>query len=110
MAQDYKVLAQAALSSSTDTDLYTAPAATQVVVSTIVVANRSSSATGLYRIAVIPSGETLTDKHYVAYDVLMPISESTTLTFGLTLGAGDKVVARASTSDFSFNVFGVEFS
>ena len=110
MSQDYKILAQLSPLATTISDLYTVPAETQSVISTLAVSNRSSSVVGSYRIAVIPNEETLSDKHYIAFDVELPVSEVSNLTFGMTLAAGDKIVVYASNANINFNVFGVEFS
>jgi glucose-6-phosphate dehydrogenase assembly protein OpcA len=105
----YKVLGQSAPSATTDTDLYTVPAATSAVVSTIVVANRvGTSAT--YRIAIRPAGATLANQHYLAYDVTVGASDSTTLTLGITLAATDVITIYASTANLSFSVFGSEIT
>jgi glucose-6-phosphate dehydrogenase assembly protein OpcA len=109
MATTYKVLAQLAPSATTATTLYTVPSATSTVVSTIVVANRAASP-ATYRIAVRPAGATLANEHYVAYDVTVGASDSTTLTLGITLAATDVVTVYASTANLSFNVFGSEIS
>jgi len=53
MANAYKVLGQVAPAATTDTTLYTVPAATEAVISTIVVANRSATAR-TYDIAIRP--------------------------------------------------------
>jgi hypothetical protein len=105
----YKVLGQSAPSATTDTTLYTVPAATQTVVSTIVVSNRSATA-GSYRIAVRPAGAGISNQHYLAYDVAVGGGDSTTLTLGITLGATDVITVRASTADMSFSAFGSEIS
>ena len=66
MATTYKVLAQtgssgstgngsATLTATTNTNLYTVPASTATIVSTITVANQAATA-GTYRIAIRPSG------------------------------------------------------
>ena len=47
--------------------LYTVPASTETVVSTIVMCNREGSA-NTFRIAVRPDGATLSNEHYLAYD------------------------------------------
>ena len=109
MAVNYKVLAQSAPGATTDTDLYTVPANTSAVISTIVVANRSNTAAA-YRIAVRPSGVTLANQHYVAFDVAVGASDSTTLTLGITLAATDVITVRATTANLSFSVFGSEIS
>jgi hypothetical protein len=70
MPKNYKILGQAAPAATTDTDLYTVPSATQAVVSSIVVSNRSNSQ-ATYRIALRPAGATIENKNYIAYDVVV---------------------------------------
>lgn len=105
----YKVLGQSAPSATTATTLYTVPASTQVVVSTITVANRGSTS-GSFRIAVRPNAEALVNKHYLVYDA--PINSVTTiaLTLGITIDAADVLEVYASSANFSFNAFGTEIS
>lgn len=109
MALAYKVLAQSTPSATTNTDIYTVGAGKQAVVSTITVANRSASAR-TYRIAVRPSGATLANQHYIAYDVVIAANDTTALTLGITLTATDVVTVYASTADLSFGIFGTEIS
>jgi hypothetical protein len=109
MATTYKVLGQSAPSATTATTLYTVPAATSTVISTLVVANRSGTA-ATYRIAIRPSAATLANEHYIAYDVALGASDSTTLTLGITLAATDVVTIYASTANTSFNIFGSEIT
>jgi glucose-6-phosphate dehydrogenase assembly protein OpcA len=109
MPTTYKVLGQSAPSATTATTLYTVPADTSAVVSTIVVANRSGSL-ATYRIAIRPAGESLASKHYIAYDVTVGAADSTTLTLGITLAETDVVTIYASTENLSFNLFGSEIT
>jgi glucose-6-phosphate dehydrogenase assembly protein OpcA len=109
MATAYKVLGQLAPSATTATTLYTVPSATEAIVSTIVVANRDSSS-ATYRIAIRPDGATLSNEHYIAYQVTVGASDSTTLTLGITLNAADVVTVYASTANLSFNIFGSEIT
>lgn len=109
MATTYKVLAQSAPSATTATDIYTVPSATMAVLSTIVVANRAASS-ATYRIAVRPNGATLANQHYLAYDVTVGASDSTTITLGITMDAADVLTVYASTANLSFNVFGSEIA
>lgn len=109
MATSYKVLAQNAPSATTNTDIYTVPSATETVISTIIIANRASSA-ATYRIAIRPDGAALANQHYIAYDITVGASDSTTLTLGLTLNAADVVTVYASTANLSFGIFGSEIS
>lgn len=107
MASTYKVLGQSAPNATTDTDIYTVPSATEAVVSTIVICNRSSN-NATYRLAVRPAGATLANEHYVAYDITVGAGDSTALTLGITMAATDVLTAYASVADLSFNVFGSE--
>ena len=109
MATSYKVLAQSAPAATTASDIYTVPSATETVVSTIVVANRAA-APATYRIAVRPNGASLANQHYIAYDVTVGASDSTTLTLGITMDAADVLTVYASTANLSFNVFGSEIA
>jgi glucose-6-phosphate dehydrogenase assembly protein OpcA len=109
MATVYKVLGQSAPGATTDTDLYTVPASTSAVISTIVVANRATTA-ATYRIAIRPNGATLANQHYIAYDVTVGASDSTTLTIGLTLAATDIITVYGSTANLSFSLFGSEIT
>lgn len=109
MATTYKVLAQSAPAATTATNAYTVGAGKSTVISTIVVANRASTS-ATYRIAIRPAGATLANEHYIAYDITVGASDSTTLTLGLTLGATDVVTIYASTANLSFNFFGSEIS
>jgi hypothetical protein len=105
----YKVLGQSAPSATTNTTLYTVPAATSAVISTIVVANRSASSVA-YRIAIRPSGASLANQHYIAFNVAVGAGDSTTLTLGITLAATDLITVYGSTADLSFSVFGSEIT
>lgn len=109
MATNYKVLGQSAPSATTATTLYTVPSATEAVISTVFICNRGTDA-ATYRIAVRPNGATLSNEHYIAYDVLILGSTSTAVTTGLTMDAADVLTVYASSGDLSFNVFGSELS
>lgn len=109
MATTYKVLGQLAPSATTATTLYTVPAATQAVVSTIVIANRSA-VNDIFRIAIRVAGASLANEDYVAYDVVVGAADSTALTLGITLGAGDIITVYAGTANLSFNAFGSEIA
>jgi glucose-6-phosphate dehydrogenase assembly protein OpcA len=109
MATVYKVLGQSAPGATTNTNLYTVPADTSAVVSTIVVANRAAISSN-YRIAIRPAGATIANQHYLAYDVAVGGADSTTLTLGITLAATDVVTIYASSANLSFSLFGSEIT
>lgn len=109
MATAYKVLGQAAPGATTATDVYTVPATTESVISTIVIANRSATA-ATFRLSVRPDGASQLNEHYLAYDVPLAGNDSTTLTLGITMNAGDVITVYGSTANLSWNVFGTEIT
>jgi hypothetical protein len=109
LANAYKVLGQLAPAATTATNVYTVPASTEAVISTIIVANRAATA-GSFRLSVRPNGATQADYHYIAYDVPIAANDSTTLTLGITVDAADVVTFYASSADMSINVFGTEIA
>jgi hypothetical protein len=109
MPTTYKVLGQSNPAATTATTLYTAPAATQAVVSTISVCNLAGTA-ATFRIAVRPAGATLANQHYIVYGATIPASDATFFTLGLTLAATDVVTVFASSANLAFNAFGSEIS
>lgn len=111
MALFYKIAGQSAPVINTDTPLYTVPAATQFVGSTISICNRATTGSPVaFRVAVIPSGGTLAIEHYLIYDELIDVRSSKRFTLGITLAAGDKVVVRTDSASLSFTLFGSEIS
>jgi len=50
------------------------------------------------------------DKQVIMPTVPVSPNDATTLTLGITLGAGDIVTVKASTGDFSVNLSGLEIS
>ena len=90
MAIVYKVLGQSNPAATTATTLYTVPAATSAVVSTITICNQNN-ASDTYRIAIRPAGATLAAQHYIAYNGVIPSYDSISLTLGITLATTDVV-------------------
>jgi hypothetical protein len=109
MATTYKVLGQVNPSATTATTLYTAPSATQAVISSLVIANQAATA-GTFRVAIRVAGATLAANQYIAYDVAIGANDTTALTLGITLGAADVVTIYASSATMSFNLFGSEIA
>ena len=109
MPTTYKVLGQSNPSATTATSLYTVPASTSTVVSSISVCNLASSS-ATYRIAVRPAGASLANQHYLAYDVTVGASDTTIITVGLTLATTDVITVYGSTANLSFAAFGSEIS
>jgi glucose-6-phosphate dehydrogenase assembly protein OpcA len=109
MATSYKVLGQSNPAATTATTLYTVPAATSTVVSTVVVCNQAASS-ATYRISVRPAGGAQTTAMYLAYDVTVGANDSTALTLGITLATTDVITVYASSATVSFVAFGSEIA
>ena len=109
MPTAYKVLGQNNPSATTLTTLYTVPSSTSTVVSSITVANLAASS-ATFRIAVRPAGESIANKHYIAYDVTIAALDTLTLTLGLTLATTDIISVFASTATMAFSAYGSEIS
>ena len=103
----YKVLGQSAPAATTATDLYTVPALTSAIGSTLLVANRGT-ASATFRVSVSLAGAATANKDYLIYDSIINGNQTAAFTIGLTLATTDKVRVYASTADLSFNLFGTE--
>lgn len=104
-----KVLGQVNPSATTLTTLYTVPSSKEAVVSSISVANLTSTA-ATFRLAVRPAGAAIDPKHYIGYDITVGASDSTIITVGLTLATTDVLSVYASTANVAFQAFGDEAS
>lgn len=110
MATTYKVLGQVAPSAATPTTLYTVPGATQAIVSTINVVNKSAAVADLVRIAIRPAGATLSGEQYIIYELSLNPSATFTYTSGVTLAATDVITVYSTDGSSSFNAFGSEIA
>lgn len=110
MATTYKVLGQSAPAATTATSLYTVPAATQAIISTINVVNTHASTTDVIRIAVRPDGATLSNEHYIVYGLSLSAGSTFTYTGGITIDATDVVTVYSTNGTSSFTAFGTEIA
>jgi glucose-6-phosphate dehydrogenase assembly protein OpcA len=109
MATTYKVLGQSAPAATTATTLYTVPASTSAVVSTINVCNRAVT-NDTFRVAVRPAGATLATSHYIAFDTAIPANDTISLTIGVSLATTDVITVYAGTANLTFAAFGAEIT
>jgi hypothetical protein len=110
MAQEFKILGQVNPTAYTNTTLYTVPAATQAVISTITICNFNQTANAAYSIAVRKAGESIDPKHYIVQNNTVQLLDTIALTLGLTLGNTDIVTVYSSDSNVSFGLFGSEIT
>jgi len=105
----HKVLGQSNPAATTLTTLYTVPASTQSIASTLSICNIGTVST-TYRIAVRPAGASIVNQHYLAYDTVVSANDTILLTLGIALATTDIISVYAGTANVSFSVFGVEIT
>ena len=108
MANIYKVLGQANPAATTLTSLYTVPASTSTVASTLTVCNIGVSTT--VRVAVRPAGAGIANQHYIIYEATVNSNDTLFFTLGLSLATTDVVSVYAGTANVSFNLYGTEIT
>ena len=109
MATTYKVLGQVKPTAATLTSLYTVPASTQTVVSTLTVSSLTNDLTTI-RIAVRPAGAAIADKNYLVYNNTISGYSTAQFTRGITLGETDVVSVYDTAGTCAFNLVGSEIA
>jgi len=109
MAETFKVLGQADLAATTETDLYTVPGATSAIISSIVVCNRGATGT-TFRLSIDVGGSGTANKDYTHFDHIIPANFTYIATIGPTLAAADVLKGYAGNGNLSMNVFGTEIA
>lgn len=108
MAFGYKILGQVAPADTNAADLYTVPASTEVIISTIAVANVSSSDV-TYTIYVREAGAAAADSNKLVGGATASANSTVTVSVGITLSATDVVSVQTGTADaITFHAFGTE--
>lgn len=109
MATIYKILGQSSPSTTTETDLYTVPALTSAVCSSVSICNRGTTQT-TFRVSISQGGASTANKDYLYYDVTLAGNDTFISTIGISLGAGDVVRVYSGNNNLSFQLFGTEIS
>jgi len=110
MPTTYKILGQAEPSDTNNVDLYTVPASTETIVSTIVIANTSANEQ-VFRIFVRDGGAAAARGNAIAYDTAINGNTQVAFTLGLTLSATDIISVRSNAGNsITFQAFGSELS
>ncbi len=108
MATEYKILGQSAPADTNDANLYTVPAGTQTVVSTISVTNDTGSS-ATFRIYLRKNGAAAGAVNALYFDTPLAANSTLLATAGITLGAGDIITVRTGTANaLGFQAFGSE--
>jgi hypothetical protein len=110
LATTYKILGQQSPANTNNADLYTAPASTQTIVSSIVITNTSGTDT-TFRIFARIAGATAGTDNALAYDTAISANSQVSFTLGITLSATDKITIRSAASgSLTFTAFGSELT
>jgi hypothetical protein len=112
MANAYKILGQLNPTANTQGNVYVVPSSTAAVVSSIIIANQSTS-NASYSIIIVPSTDNSTSplpKHFILRGSIAPSGDTVLLDFPLTLPAGTVVAANTNNASLAFSAFGVEVS
>lgn len=109
MPVTYKQLGKSAPAATTLTALYTVPVATNTVISTISVCNRSVTAT-TFRISHAPAGAADANDQYFAYDAPIAGNSTVPFTLGIAMQATDILRIYAGAATLTFIVWGEERS
>ena len=109
MASSYLVLGQSNPGATTLTAMYTVPALTSAVVSTINVCNRSATAT-TFRVSIAIAGAGDTNAQYLAYDAPIGGNAVIPLTIGVTLATTDVIRVYATLATLTFQAFGTQIT
>jgi hypothetical protein len=110
MATTYKILGQAEPSDTDVADLYTVPADTESIVSSLVITNTTGSEL-TFRIFVRDSGATAGTENAIAYDTPISATSQVAFTLGITLSATDIISVRTDTGNsITFQAFGSELT
>lgn len=108
MADAFEILGQSKPSGNTLTALYTVPAVTSAVVSTLSVCNQSNTSPAKYRVSAAAAGAADAVAQYLVYDAVLAPSESVFLTIGLSLATTDVLRVQSDSGSVSFGAYGVE--
>lgn len=106
----YKVLGQSAPTGTTNADLYTVPASTSAIVSTLTISNTTSS-TATARVFIRVAGATAATSNAIIYDANILPNSVATFTLGITLATTDVITVRTGTANaLTFQAFGSQVS
>ena len=106
----YKVLGQALTASTANADLYTVPASTSTIVSTLTISNVTATA-ATARVFIRVAGAAAATSNAILYDVQIPANSVQAFTLGITLAATAVITVQNGTSSaLTFQAFGAELA
>jgi len=110
MATAYKILGQSAPANTSNADLYTVPASTSAIVSTIAITNTTASVANA-TVYIRKAGAAASTSNALVYSQAIPANATVTYTNGITLATTDVITINTATSSaLTFQAFGSELS
>ena len=109
MTTAYKLLGQITPTVNTMTNLYTTATATEAIVGTITIHNFSDS-NGSYSIAVRPTGDALSNTHFIIRGGVIPARELITIKGAVAMNANVLMSANTNLGSVTFNAYGAEIT
>ena len=111
MAVTYKILGQSQFVNQVTTDVYTTPASTSAIISTITVCNTGSVTGGFYLYVRVGGATASFLNTLIPYGTVAP-SETLVLKLGITLAATDIITITSTTNSANLTVslFGSEIT
>ena len=110
MATAYKYAqVQGTVDTSTYSTLYETPAATQAVISSLVITNQSSSAITV-RVGMDTAAGTPSASEFLVYDAAIAGNDTVALTLGITMPAANFIRVASSADTCNFTAFLSEIS
>lgn len=106
----YKILGQSAPTSTSNADLITVGASKSQIVSTLVIANTTTSA-ATARVFARIAGAAAAASNALIYDINIAANSTASFTLGITLAATDVLTIQTGTANaLTFTAFGTEIA
>lgn len=106
----YKILGQSGPANTSNANLYTVPASTSAIISTLAIANTTATA-ATARVFARIAGAAAATTNAILYDVSIPANSTAAFTLGMTLDTTDIITVQTGTANaLTFTAFGSEIS
>ena len=109
MTDTLMILGQTSPAATTLSPIYTVPAVTSAVISSIIVCNTNGSS-ATFRIYIAIAGAADNIQQYIYYDLPILNNDTFIATVGISLATTDVVRVYANTTNVSFTISGVQIT
>ena len=109
MTDTLQILGQYSPAADSLYTLYTVPAVTSAVVSSIMICNTNSSSV-TFRVSVAIAGAIDAISQYIYYDLPLLANDTFVATIGVSLATTDQIRVQANATNVAFTVSGVQIT